>query len=75
MSQPEMVYDGTNVETGGYIVPFKLYKKLSFRTNFTGTTETISNIVDNSLSIICFTDNVNIGLVLNYNSRLRFYSN
>ena len=71
--QPTGTYDGTNIETGGYMIPFRMDLDLpNIEVNYTGTTETIANIVDNSLNIVAYAANISIAPVLYYNCRLRF---
>jgi hypothetical protein len=57
----------------GSNVPFECYKKLGYmQVNYTGTTENISNITDNSLHIVAFSSNNSMNPALIYNSRLRY---
>lgn len=73
LQQPATVYDGTNIEQGGYQMPFSMFKALpNVKVNFSGTTETIANIVDNSLSLIAYCSNTATAPTINYNARLRF---
>lgn len=72
LPQPMMVYDGTNVEQGGQIIPFEFHKKVNIPVNFTSTTEGVSNVADNSLHVIAYTDATSLAPELNYNSRIRF---
>lgn len=52
---------------------FSMFAKLGgMITNFSGTTEAIANITDNSIHLIGMTDNVTLVPQLSYNSRLRF---
>lgn len=68
-----MVYDGTNVEQQGCHIPFDLYKSLGgLQTTFTGNTEGVSSISDNSLHVIACMDNSSLAPTITYNSRLRF---
>ena len=68
---PSMTHDGTNIEVGGMGVNFEMNVALKgMKTTFTGTTETIANITDNSLHMIAYQGGA--ALLLNYNSRLRF---
>lgn len=73
LPQPEMVHDGINIEIGGYTVPFNMYVKLKdILTTFSAATENVLNTVDNSIQLVAFVNNVNIGVVMTYHSRLRF---
>ncbi len=72
---PQVSWDGTNIESGNSLTPFSMNCKLNdIPVNFTGTTETIANIVDNSLHLIGYV--VEIGgtasATITYNARLRF---
>lgn len=63
--------------TGGIIAnglskPFKIFKRLGVVTNYTGTTETIANIADNSLNIVAYCNDTELAPKLNYICRLRF---
>ncbi len=73
-TRPRMaVYDGTNIEEAGHGYPFTMNVPLNdIPVNYSGTTETIANIVDNSLSIVAFATATSAGNVLSYNARLRF---
>ncbi len=64
--------------TGG-VIQAGLQRQFSFFINlkgmnvlFKGTTETVANIVDNSLHIIAFTSGIALAPTISYNSRLRF---
>jgi hypothetical protein len=73
MRDPEMVYDGTNIEQAGSRSPFRFDVKLAgLGVTYTGTTESIANIVDNSLSIVVYAGNITTAPTLSYNARLRF---
>jgi len=65
-------YDGTNIESGGQTRAFEIHAPLNIVTQYKGTTETIANIVDNSLNIVAFCSNTEQGPDLYYNARLRF---
>ncbi len=72
---PQMVsYDGTNIEIGGAHKHFGMHVKLAdIPVNFTGTTSSIANIVDNSLHVIaCAVDGTQLEIRMSYNARLRF---
>ncbi len=72
MENPNIAYDGTNIEQQGLIQPFQLSSNLEFSTQYSGTTETIANITDNSLSIVAFCTNVGLVPTMSYNARIRF---
>lgn len=67
-------YDGTNIEVGQRVTPFSMFAKLSdIPVNFTGTSENIANIVDNSLHVVAYVYEAGSGsATLTYNARLRF---
>ncbi len=63
--------------TGGVIIAgqtkrFSFFQKLNTQVNFTGTTETVANIADNSLHIIAYASNTAQAPKISYNCRLRF---
>ncbi len=60
------------LQQSGQLVPFTLSSNLQFRTQFSGTTESVANITDNSLHIIAFVSNTELVTTLNYNARIRF---
>lgn len=69
----ESSWDGTNVEHSGSSRPFKFHINLKdLKVTFSGTTEDIANITDNSLHMIAWCDNAGAAPKLNYNSRLRY---
>lgn len=74
MHNPQNVYDGTNIEASSAQRNFHINIPLNdISVNFSGTTETIANIVDNSISVIANASNATTQVVnLTYNSRLRF---
>ncbi len=65
-------FDGTNIEQGGMTKVFEFHVPLKIKVNYTDTTETIANIVDNGLNIIAFCNNTELAPTLSYSSRLRF---
>ena len=68
-----MSFDGTNMEQTGQIVHFETFIPLyGMIVNFTGTTETVANIVDNAIHVIGYCNNIGMNPLLNYNARLRF---
>lgn len=71
--QQETSYDGTNMEMGGYTVPFDMYVNLkNMQVLYSGTTETVANITDNSLHLIAFTSETSSQASISYIARLRF---
>jgi len=72
--EPKMIaatYDGTNIETFGTQVPFKLSWSGELMTNYVGTTAAIASIQDHSLHLIAYTAPVT-GATISYNARVRF---
>lgn len=71
-NNPNLCWDGTNMEQNGMVRPFKFYKKLRLPVNFNaGTTSDIANVIDNSLHIIgCSSQASNI--TASYGARIRF---
>lgn len=69
---PTMSFDGTNIEQSGVSKTFKFFKTCNIPVSFQSTTEGITNVIDNSLHIIAFTDATNAVPTLSYNSRIRF---
>ncbi len=68
-----ITYDGVNIEQAGCEVHWRMDIKLpNIEVNYSATTETIANTIDNSLSIVAFCSTVSQAPVLNYNARLRF---
>lgn len=66
-------YDGTNIEQGGYMLPFRMDVPLNIETQFNGgTTEDVANIEGNSLHILGWTTSTSLAPLLTYNARLRF---
>lgn len=70
---PTLAYDGTNIEQSGIDVPFEIYKDLpNIKTNYSGTTENIANIVDNSIHVVGYCSDNSLAPRISYISRLRF---
>lgn len=62
-----------NLTQGGLLKSFDMFINLKgIKTLFTGTTETVANITDNSLHVVAFTNSVGLVPELSYNARLRF---
>ncbi len=72
IDQLQMAWNGANMEASGMSFPFKLSSNVVFSTQYSGTTETVANITDNSLHIIAFTSSVGAAPLLDYNARIRF---
>lgn len=72
MDQPEMVWDGTNIEQGGMSRPFTLSWKGVMNQLYNGTTETIANVTDNSIHVIAYCNSTTAAPLLSYNCRARF---
>ncbi len=72
IQSPEMVWDGTNVEQGGRVRKFAIYKKLEIPVNHTGTTAAIASVSDNSLHIVGYTTSTGMVPTISYSSRVRF---
>ncbi len=64
---------GANIEISGHFVPWRMDVKLNdIPVTFSGTTETVANITDNSLHLIAYAAGISAAPLLSYNSRLRF---
>ncbi len=72
MPVPETTWDGTNMEMAGTVFPFELSSNLEFSSLFSGTTETVANITDNSLHVIAYCSSVELVPLIGYNARVRF---
>ncbi len=74
LRDPNLTYDGTNIEINGFHRGFEMFADLrGMKCNFNaGTTEDVANIIDNSLHIVAFCSSQNLGPDINYNARLRF---
>ncbi len=72
IQNPNLSYDGTNMESQGLVMPFTLSSNLTFNTLFSGTTEDIANITDNSISMVAFCSNTSLAPSIAYNARVRF---
>lgn len=75
LTNPSIQFDGTNIEQGGYSIPFTFSKNLNLDVAFkTGvTTANVTAVVDNSLHLIAWTNNTGLAPNIGYNSRIRFY--
>ncbi len=73
LEQPTIVWDGTNLEQGGYNTPFEIFANLKDQlVNYSSTTETVANITDNSLHVIAYCNSNSSAPTISYNARLRF---
>ena len=72
LPQAEMTYDGTNIEQGGFHVPFMLSWRGVMPMQFTGTTSDISNSQTNSLHVIAYCSDTTQVPQMSYNCRVRF---
>lgn len=72
MPQPEMVWDGTNIEQAGMAKPFQLSWKGVMTQLYSNTTATIANVTDNSIHIIAYSNNATAAPKISYNCRARF---
>lgn len=73
LPDPNITYDGTNIEQNGAHVEWAMHVDLKGLTvNYSGTTETVANITDNSLHVIAYCSSTTLVPQIQYNSRLRF---
>jgi hypothetical protein len=73
LEQPQVSWDGTNLECAGSRSPFKLSWSGDMLTQFTGTGNTIASIQDTSMHLIAFAGpDLTAAPVISYNARLRF---
>jgi len=73
LEQPQVTFDGTNLETAGSRAHFKLSWTGDMMTQYTGIGATVSVIQDNSLHLIAFAGpDISAAPVISYNSRVRF---
>ncbi len=72
MQDPNASYDGTNMESQGLVVPFQLSSNMTFSSQYSGTTEDIANITDNSMHIIAYCTSTQLAPSISYNGRVRF---
>lgn len=69
---PNLTYDGTNIELGGAIKHFSMYRKMSLPVQYSAGTGVITSIVDNSLHLVCGTNSVALVPTLSCNTQIRF---
>lgn len=69
---PNMSFDGTNIEVGGQIQYFSMYKKMSLPVQYSAGTGAVSSIVDNSIQLIVAASDVTNAPVLSCNTQIRF---
>ncbi len=73
MQSPPQSGDSTNFDVQGMVVKWKLSANLNnLGVLFTGTTESVANITDNSLHILATCTSVTFSPTITYNGRLRF---
>ncbi len=73
LQNPNLSWDGTNMEVQGIQRPFQLGANLgNLGVVYNGTTESVANITDNSLHIIAYCNSTTLAPTINYNARLRF---
>lgn len=67
-------YDGSNLEIGDAFAEFAINVNLGdIPVNFSGTTSTVANIVDNCLHLVCYKQSYSTQVItLSYNARLRY---
>lgn len=70
---PAVSWDGTNIELGGTDIQWETFLPLNLPVNFNaGTTASIANVIDNSLHVICYANNITRAPSISYNARIRF---
>ncbi len=72
LQNPNIAYDGTNLEQQGLSEHFEMYKKLNIPVIHNGTTANVSTVTDNSLHLIGFANNAALAPSIRYNCRVRF---
>ncbi len=72
IAQPEMVFDGTNIEQMGYHKAFYLKMGLGQTVEFIANGGTVADIQDNSLHMVAYCSNTSLAPRLNYNCRVNF---
>ncbi len=71
---PMLSGDSTNFDMQGSITKWKLSANLNnMPVLYSGTTETVANIIDNSLHILATCTSATMAPAITYNSRLRFF--
>lgn len=70
--QPNLTWDGTNIEQGGRIRSFSIFRNLMIPCQFSGTTGVIGSLTDNSLYLIGCSSNNDQAPVVSFNSQMRF---
>jgi len=71
---PTLSWDGTNVEQSGMMKPFNFFKKLNMPVNYVGGTGAggIADVIDNSLHVVAFANNLDLAPQIAWNARIRF---
>lgn len=72
IENPNMTYDGTNIEVNGTNTPFSMYVPMNMPIVFKGTTGVIANVSDNSVHMIAYANNLDLAPIIDYNARCRF---
>lgn len=74
LEDPNMTYDGTNVEINGKSLTFDWYIPLkNLKIAFTsGVTAGVANVLDNSIHVIAFATSTSPQCAIVYNARMRF---
>jgi len=67
----QLSYDGTNIESSGTRMPFKLSNTSDIIANYIATGAVIAAIQDHSLHVIAYTSSAT-GATISYNARVRF---
>lgn len=67
----QLSFDGTNIESSGTRVPFKLSNTSDIITNYIATGAVVAAIQDHSLHVIAYTSTTT-GATISYNARVRF---
>lgn len=74
LQDPNMTYDGTNVEINGLAQQFDWYiplKNLKIAFN-SGSAEGVASVLDNSIHVVAFATTTSPQAAITYNSRMRF---
>lgn len=72
LPQAVITWDGTNVETGGFSVPFQLSWRGSQKVIATSTTGVVATVDDYSFHVIGYATNITAAPLVTYNARTRF---
>lgn len=74
ITAPELSWNGTTIEQNGIMRPFNLFKKVKMPVHFVGGAgdSKVGSIMDNSLHVVAFCNNLDLAPTLAFNSRIRF---